>query len=36
MQSTKKSGDKAELMAMDYLQRNNYIIQTTNYKFGRF
>jgi putative endonuclease len=23
-------------MAMDYLQRNNYIIQTTNYKFGRF
>ncbi len=36
MQSTKKSWDKWELIAIKYLQDKWYKILETNYKFGRF
>ncbi|MFK7780304.1 MAG: YraN family protein [Candidatus Gracilibacteria bacterium] len=36
MQSTKQTGDQGELIAIKYLQNNNYIIKNTNFKFGRF
>lgn len=32
----KKLWDKAELMAIEYLKRNNYNILDTNFKFWRF
>ena len=34
--STKKIWDKAEVIAIKYLQSKWYIILTTNFKFGRF
>ena len=36
MQSTKQKGDIWEIIAIKYLQRNDYKILDTNYKFGRF
>jgi len=36
MQTTKQKGDEGELIAIKYLQKNNYIIRDTNFKFGRF
>lgn len=36
MQSTKQTWDQWELIAIKYLQRNNYVIKDTNFKFGRF
>ena len=36
MKSTKQIGDRAELMAIEYLQRHDYKILDTNFKFGRF
>ena len=36
MQTTKKSWDIWELIAIKYLQKNGYKILDTNYKFGRF
>jgi Holliday junction resolvase-like predicted endonuclease len=33
MLSTKQKGDKAELIAIKYLQNNNYQIIDSNYKF---
>jgi len=36
MKTTKKSGDKWELIAIKYLQDKWYKILDTNYKFGRF
>lgn len=36
MISTKNTGDKGELLAIEYLQRKGYHIQDTNFKFGRF
>ena len=35
-ESTKKIWDKAELIAIEYLQRKGYKILDTNFKFGRF
>lgn len=32
----KKIWDKAELLAIEYLKRNDYIIITTNFKFSLF
>ena len=34
--SNKQSWDKWELIAIEYLQRKNFIVVETNYKFGRF
>lgn len=36
MESTKKTWDKWEIIAIKYLQKNGYIIKDTNFKFGRF
>ncbi|MDD2907710.1 MAG: YraN family protein [Candidatus Gracilibacteria bacterium] len=36
MLSTKNKGDAGELIAIKYLQKYNYIIKDTNFKFGRF
>jgi putative endonuclease len=36
MQTTKQKGDLWEVIAIKYLQRNDYRILETNYKFGRF
>lgn len=36
MQSTKQKWDKWEIIAIKYLQKNNYTIKDTNFKFGRF
>ena len=36
MESTKKRGDTWELIAIKYLQKNNYKILDTNFKFWRF
>ena len=36
MKSTKQIGDRAELMAIEYLQRHDYTVLDTNFKFGRF
>ena len=36
MQSTKKVGDEWELVAIKYLQRNEYQILDTNFRFWRF
>lgn len=36
MLSTKQKGDIWEIIAIKYLQRNDYKILETNYKFGRF
>lgn len=36
MKSTKQIGDSAELMAIEYLQRHEYTILDTNFKFWRF
>lgn len=35
-QTTKQKGDEWELIAIKYLQKNNYHIKDTNFKFGRF
>lgn len=35
-QSTKQTWDNWELIAIRYLQKNNYKILDTNFKFGRF
>ncbi|MDD5769974.1 MAG: YraN family protein [Candidatus Gracilibacteria bacterium] len=32
----KKSGDKAEILAIEYLKRNGYILIETNFKFSIF
>lgn len=32
----KKTGDIGEVIAIKYLQKNDYTIKDTNYKFGRF
>ena len=36
MLSTKQKGDQAEIIAIKYLQKYDYKIIDTNYKFGRF
>lgn len=36
MLSTKKKGDQWEIIAIKYLQKHEYRIIDTNYKFGRF
>lgn len=36
MDSTKWKWDKWELVAIKYLQKNNYKIISTNFRFGRF
>lgn len=36
MTSTKKKGDKWELIAIKYLQKKWYKLKDTNFKFGRF
>ena len=36
MLTTKEKGDIWEVIAIKYLQRNDYKILDTNYKFGRF
>ena len=36
MLSTKNKWDAWELIAIKYLQKYNYIIKDTNFKFGRF
>lgn len=36
MQSTKKTWDEGEIIAIKYLQRNWYLIKDLNFKFGRF
>lgn len=36
MKSTKYLGDKAELLAIEYLQRHGYKVLDTNFKFWRF
>jgi len=36
MQTTKKTGDEWELIAIKYLQDKWYKLLDTNYKFGRF
>jgi Holliday junction resolvase-like predicted endonuclease len=35
-QTTKQTGDEGELIAIKYLQKNDYHIKDTNFKFGRF
>ena len=35
-QTTKQKGDEGEFIAINYLQKNNYHIKDTNFKFGRF
>jgi len=32
----KKTGDIGEVIAIEYLQKHNYHIKDTNFKFGRF
>lgn len=32
----KKTGDKGEIIAIQYLQKHGYAIKDTNFKFGRF
>ena len=32
----KKIGDTGEILAIEYLQKHNYHIRDTNFKFGRF
>ena len=34
--STKQTWDKWEVIAIKYLQKNDYSIKDTNFKFGRF
>lgn len=36
MNSTKKEGDRGEVIAIEYLQKKGYKIIETNYVFGRF
>lgn len=36
MQTTKQKGDLGELLAIKYLQKNEYQIKDVNYKFWRF
>lgn len=36
MQTTKQKGDLWEVLAIKYLQKHEYKILETNYKFGRF
>lgn len=36
MQTTKQKGDLGELLAIKYLQKNEYQIKDINYKFWRF
>lgn len=36
MISTKSKGDRWEILAIEYLQKHEYHIKDTNFKFGRF
>jgi len=36
MMNSKKMGDIGEVIAIEYLQKHNYQLRDTNFKFGRF